>query len=53
MEVEEDEPTTIRVLSSTAYRFNFVKFTDKIKNQDTFLNILLDLYEKRKRRKAK
>lgn len=52
---EENRATTIRVLSNTAYRFNFLKFIDKFRNQDAFLNFLLDLYEdyKQKLRKKK
>jgi len=45
--------TTIRVLSNTSYRFNFTKMKNKFKNQDTFLNTLLDLYEKEMRKKNK
>ena len=47
--MEEITQTTIRVLSNSSYRFNFIKFKDKFKNQDEFLNALLDLYEKMKK----
>ena len=42
---EEIIQTTIRVLSNTSYRFNFIKLRDKFKNQNEFLNKLLDIYE--------
>jgi len=42
---EEIIQTTIRVLSNTSYRFNFIKLKDKFKNQNEFLNKLLDIYE--------
>ena len=53
MEKITDKKTTIMILSNSAYRFNFIKMKNKIKNQDIFLNILLDLYEKEKRKKKK
>ena len=51
--MEEIIQTTIRVLSNTSYRFNFIKIRDKFKNQDEFLNELLDIYEENKKKKIK
>ena len=50
---EENIQTTIRVLSNTSYRFNFLKMKDKFKNQDEFLNKLLDIYNDIKKKKIK
>ncbi|MBU2616892.1 MAG: hypothetical protein KKB79_02825 [Nanoarchaeota archaeon] len=51
--MEENKATTIRVFNDTAYRFNLLKFTNKFRNQDIFLNLLLDLYEKSKQKLGK
>lgn len=53
MEEEENIQTTIRILSNTSYKFNFLKMKDKFKNQDEFLNKLLDIYNEIKTKKIK